>query len=258
MAWFAQGSGNRTDFGLTPPVPDAVHNRHAGGGAAGKVWLLPRSTDVLTFTGSYRSDDYQIPRDPSEEVLFENLQVERDAFVNGLWTHSTSGPGVWSVAPYYHLNRVALNPEGLVDLGASIDDRRIHYVGAKVDWSWSAASHQVRIGTNAYGSFLHDVFSLPVGEEGVPVADQVSQSGLNAAIYVAGSLSADPRDYHRRRPAMGHDARLPERIASPAARRNHGAHPELGLHGARLRRSTVPGPATRSSRPGGIGGRSGR
>ena len=148
------------------------------------MWLLPRSTDVLTFTGSYRRDDYQIPRDPGEEVLFENLQIERDAFVNGLWTHSTSGPGVWSVAPYYHFNRVALNPEGLVDLGASIDDRRIHDVGAKVDWSWSAASHQVRIGTNAYGSFLHDVFSLPVGEEGVAVADHVSQSGLNAGIYV--------------------------------------------------------------------------
>lgn len=184
VAWFAQGSGNRTDFGLTPPALDAVHNQHTGGGVAGKVWLLPRSTDVLTFTGSYRRDDYQIPRDPSEEVLFENLQIERDTFVNGLWTHSTSGPGAWSVAPYYHFNRVALNPEGLVDLGASIDDRRIHYVGAKVDWSWSAASHQVRIGTNTYGSFLDDVFSLPVGEEGAAVADQVSQSGLNAGIYV--------------------------------------------------------------------------
>ena len=30
VAWFAQGSGNRTDFGLTPPVPDAVHNQHTG------------------------------------------------------------------------------------------------------------------------------------------------------------------------------------------------------------------------------------
>jgi len=184
VAWFAQGSGNRTNFGLTPPVPDAVHNTHTGGGAAGKVWLLPRSTDVLTITGSYRSDDYQIPRAPEEAVRFENLQIERDAFVNGLWTHSTSGPGVWSVAPYYHFNRVALNPDGPVDLGASVDDRRIHYVGAKVDWSWSAASHQVRIGTNTYGSFLRDAFSLPVGEEQTAVADHVSQSGLNAGIYV--------------------------------------------------------------------------
>ena len=183
VAWFAQGSGNRTDFGLTPPVPDAVHNRHTGGGAAGKLWLLPRSTDVLTVTGSYRGDDYQIPRDPEEAVPFENLQIERDAFVNGLWTHSTSGPGVWSVAPYYHFNRVALNPEGLVDLGASIDDRRIHYVGAKVDWAWSGGSHQVRVGTNTYGSFLNDAFSLPVGEENAAVADHVSQSGLNAGLY---------------------------------------------------------------------------
>jgi len=88
------------------------------------------------------------------------------------------------VAPYYHFNRVALNPEGLVDLGASIDDRRIHYVGAKVDWAWSGGSHQLRIGTNTYGSLLSDEFSLPVGEEGTPLSDHVSQSGINSGIYM--------------------------------------------------------------------------
>jgi len=183
VAYFAQVSGNRTDFGLTPPVPDAVHNRHTGGGAAGKVWLLPRTTDVLTVTGSYRADDFQIPRDPEDLAALDNRQIERDAFVNGLWTHTTSGRGVWSVAPYYHFNRVALNPEADVEFGSSTDDRRIHYVGAKADWAWSGGAHQVHAGTNAYGSFLRDGFSLPVGEEQQPVADHVSQSGLNVGLY---------------------------------------------------------------------------
>src|SRR5207247_477851 len=116
LAYFVQGSANSSDFGLTPPAIDAVHNRHTGGGGAGKLWMAARPSDIVTLTASVRRDDYQIPRTNFPREGFDSRQLERDIFFNALWTHSSRNASVWSVAPYYHFNRVALNPDVVPDL----------------------------------------------------------------------------------------------------------------------------------------------
>ncbi len=184
VAYFVQGSANRTDFGLTPPAPDYVHDRHSGGGAAGKLWMVPAAEDVFTVTGSVRGDDYQIPQDAAAADPLLSVQEERDVFVNALWTHSGRGRAVWSAAPYYHLSRVALLPDVPGAADASSDDRHIHYAGAKVDWSLARGAHSIQVGTNTYGSFLRDTFGFAVeGGDAARLADTVAQSGLNTGVY---------------------------------------------------------------------------
>lgn len=188
FAYFVQGSGNRTDFGLTPPAPTAVHDLHTGGGAAAKLWMLGGPADMTTVTASFRTDAYQIPIDPTTESSGAQ-QDERDGFINALWTHTLSATSALLVAPYYHFSRVALNPSADGGALASADSRRIQYAGAKIDWTGASGIHAVQVGTNTYGSFLADTFTLPLAGIGTGVlADQVHLTGLNVGVYAQDRL----------------------------------------------------------------------
>jgi hypothetical protein len=114
-----------------------------------------------------------------------SAQVERDAFVTIQWQHAGSGPTAWSVTPYDHFNRVALNPGDGAANGTSMDDRCIDYVGVKADWLYGRGAHEVKAGGNLYRGFLRDRFLFStLAEDGIPVADTVSKPGVVEALYV--------------------------------------------------------------------------
>lgn len=184
VAYFAQASASRTDFGLTPPAPEARHDRHWGAGGAAKLWVLAGSADMVTVTGSLRADRYQIPRAAPVLAIDDNTQLERDAFVNSLWLHTASSRTGWSIAPYYHFNRVALNPEATQAFNLSQDNRRIHYLGAKADWTYSRGPHLFKAGTNLYGSFLRDAFLFAATADRFGFADSVVKAGSTQALYL--------------------------------------------------------------------------
>ncbi len=184
LAWFLQGSANRTDFGLTPPSPDAVHDGHDGGGGAGKLWARRPGGDLFTVTGSGRADNYDVPHAPDDDEAFDHEQVERDVFFNGLWTHNGSAASVLTVSPYYHFHRAALNPTLPSEAVAASDDRRIHYAGARAGWTFASGIHVLELGANVYGSALEDAFVLPAGEDtGVVLSDTVNQHGLTSGVW---------------------------------------------------------------------------
>jgi outer membrane cobalamin receptor len=190
IAYFAQGSGNRTDFGLTPSSPEAVHNEHTGAGAAGKLWTVPSKNDLLTATASLRADNYEIPYDPAA-ASGGPVQDERNGFVNGLWTRTVSASTVVSFAPYYATNRIQLMPGPAGGPFESSDDRRTRYGGAKFDWSRTTGPHSFQAGTNVYGASLIDAFSLPLGDAPEALTtDAVHVSGLNAGLYLQDRFAA--------------------------------------------------------------------
>ena len=190
LAWFAQVSGNRTDLGLTPPSLPALHDQTWGAGGAARVWASRGTDRLLTMTGSVRADDFGIPRLPQDESAANN-QVERDVYFHAQWNHTGAEHAVWSLTPYYHFSSVALNPDIAPGAAASgelltSDDRGIHYLGVKADWSGSFGRHTIKAGGGSYAGFLRDRFVLPVsatseGARAMPVPNERADAAPSAS-----------------------------------------------------------------------------
>jgi hypothetical protein len=186
VAYFGQVSGNETDLGLTPPVLPTNGDHSWGAGAAGKLWMQPGKGQFLTMMASARADNYDIPGLKVEPT--GSRQLERDVFANLQWNHAGKGSVVWSLTPYYHFSRVALNGTGAGDSGSSFDDRGIHYIGVKADWSTTPGAHVVKIGGNAYAGFLNDGYLLPALAAGdSALQGSTSHTGVNTAVFAEDS-----------------------------------------------------------------------
>ena len=94
FAYFGSLTGNRSDYGLSTPGPDVLHDRVWG--LAGMASLIYNADpdNQFRFVTTLRRDDYQIPNDPDTEASgIRDLERERDAVVNFSWVH-TFTPGV--------------------------------------------------------------------------------------------------------------------------------------------------------------------
>ncbi len=191
LAYFAQVSGNRTDLGLTPPALPALHDQTWGTGAAARLWAASGTDHLLTMTASVRGDDFAIPASPQDEHG-DMRQAERDVYFHAQWNHSGADRSVWSVTPYYHFNRVALQPDATAAAGvgtATSDDRGVHYAGVTANWSGAIGRHTIKVGGGGYGAFLRDAFVLPPAAGGpeanaASLGDRVQKTGVNTAAFI--------------------------------------------------------------------------
>jgi hypothetical protein len=182
-AYFAQASAHRTDLGLTPPSLPADHDRAWGSGGATKIWAPVSTGNLLTVTATLDANNYQIPRASPDAA--GNVQLERDSFLAAQWHHAGKLPLVWSVTPYFHYNRVALNPGQAPDAGLSSDDRRIRYLGVKADGVYSRGAHELKVGVDAYGAVLRDRFQLPaLADAGLGLDETMGKTAVSQAAYV--------------------------------------------------------------------------
>ena len=184
LAYFAQASANQTDLGLTPPSLPADHDHAWGTGGATKIWAPVNTVNLLTVTATLRANDYQIPGTATAAGTGDS-QLERDGFLAVQWHHASKSPLVWSLTPYYHFNRVALNPQQGPETSLSSDARRIEYLGMKADGVYTRGKHEVKVGVDAFGGFLRDVFQLPPLAGAGPALDEtVGKTALSQAAYV--------------------------------------------------------------------------
>jgi hypothetical protein len=107
FAYFGSLNGNRSDYGLSTPGPDVLHDRVWGPGGMATLIYSTGPKDQLRFVTTLRRDDYQIPNDPDTEVAgVRDIERERDAVVSLSWVHTfapnvllTESPFTISIAP---------------------------------------------------------------------------------------------------------------------------------------------------------------
>ena len=106
FAYFASLNGNRSDYGLSTPGPDVLHDRVWGlGGMATFIYNLSPK-DQLRSVITLRSDDYQIPNAPDDQAAgIRDNERERDAVVSFSWVHTLSPNILLTTSPFYHFNR---------------------------------------------------------------------------------------------------------------------------------------------------------
>jgi hypothetical protein len=114
FAWYASLNGNRSDYGLAPPVEQVVHDAVNGYGGFASFIYNRTPKDQLRLITQLRHDFFQIPYDPDPNSIgnsqydssgLRDTQNETDGVGTFTWLHTFSAATVLQASPFYHYNQ---------------------------------------------------------------------------------------------------------------------------------------------------------
>ncbi|HEX5431873.1 MAG TPA: TonB-dependent receptor, partial [Bryobacteraceae bacterium] len=182
FAYFGSVNGNRSNYGLSTPDPDILHDSEWGLGGMGTFIYNRGANDQLRFVTSLRRDDYQVPNDPEAQAAgVRDVERERDEWANFSWVH-TFRPGLLlTVSPFYHFNRANYDG-GPNDTPVSPTQHRdSQYAGAQIAFNAVTAHHNASVGLYGFGQ--HDDEFVKLTANGGPelAQDKPTAGNLEAA-----------------------------------------------------------------------------
>jgi hypothetical protein len=97
---------NASDVGLETPTAETLHDRTVGVGTFGSLIFQSTPTDQFRLVSSLRGDRYEVPNTPDDQAAgIDDLERERDGFINLSWMHTVGSKAFLTVSPFYHYNR---------------------------------------------------------------------------------------------------------------------------------------------------------
>jgi hypothetical protein len=184
FAYYASLEGNRSDYGLSPPVAATHHDAANGGGAF--VSLIDNRTpkDQFRMVGGARRDYFQIPYDPDAND-FENQQfqsaylrdgeTEEDAYAAFTWAHEFSSTTLLQVSPLYHSNVADYDSSPLDTPVVTTEHHRSQYGGAQAQLATEIANNYFQAGVFSFGQ--HDDLEL-AALPGLALTSDAQSGGL--------------------------------------------------------------------------------
>lgn len=155
FAYFASLNGNRSDYGLSTPGPDVLHDRVWGFGGMATLIYNANPNDQLRFVTTLRRDDYHIPNDPDAEAAgIRDVERERDAVVSFSWVHTFAPNILLTMSPFYHFNRANYDGDPNDTPTSKTQHRDSQYAGAQA--SLSAVTRRHNMVAGVYGFGQHD------------------------------------------------------------------------------------------------------
>jgi outer membrane receptor for ferrienterochelin and colicin len=173
FAYFASVNGNRSDYGLSTPGPDIVHDRVWGLGGLVSLIYNRDANNQFRYFSTLRRDDYQVPSTPDNEL-------ERDAVADFTWAHTFRPSVLLTVSPFFHHNTADYegSPE---DVPISpTQQRSSDYAGAQISLNATTNKHTARIGVYGFGQH-DDEFVRLTGPDTSITQQQISTGHLEAA-----------------------------------------------------------------------------
>ncbi|MEO6828689.1 MAG: TonB-dependent receptor, partial [Acidobacteriaceae bacterium] len=173
FAYYASVNGNRTNYGLMPPVPHAYHNAANGYGGFSSFVYNRTPRDQFRLVSQLRKDYYQVPYDP-DSSSYENQQYdssglrdsqsELDGFSTFSWVHTFNRSTVLQLSPYYHYNRADYNPNPNDTPLATLSNRDSNYAGLQASITTQLAKNTLEGGFYSFGQ--HDSYKFGVFNPG--------------------------------------------------------------------------------------------
>lgn len=163
FAYYVSLNGNRSDYGLQPPIGQVVHDAVNGyGGFGSLIWNENRSNQ-FRLVASLRQDYYQIPIDPDPNSSgnqvypsfgLHDSEREPDGYVTFSWIHTFNPDIVMTISPFYHFNEAAYTSSPN-DFPVITDvNQTAHYAGAQASANiTSIKNNDIQVG--AYGFVQH-------------------------------------------------------------------------------------------------------
>jgi len=193
VAYYISGNVNSSDAGLEPPTSETLHDRTVGVGAFGSLIYQSTPTDQFRLVSSVRGDRYEVPNTPDDQAAgIDDLERERDGFINLSFMHTVGSKAFLTVSPFYHYNRAAFDG-GSADPIVTTTHRTSNYVGGQAVLAASSGSHNVRVG--GYGFFQHDslLFGLQSVEDGTPLSQDQALNGNVEVVFAQDQYAATDR-----------------------------------------------------------------
>jgi hypothetical protein len=145
FAWYASLTGNRSDFGLAPPIGEVLHDAANGEGGFASLIYNGTPKDQLRLIAQVRHDFFQIPYDPSTTDFeaqqlnpsygssqLRDTQSETDAVAAFSWLHTFSESTALQASPFYHYNQADYNSPPSDAPVATTADRTSNYGGGQI------------------------------------------------------------------------------------------------------------------------------
>ena len=163
FAYYASLTGNRSDYGLAPPVSRVLHDAANGYGGFASFLYNPTPKDQFRLVTQLRADHFQIPYDPDPDS-FENQQYdsshlrdtqhETDGTAAFSWLHTFNRSTVLQVSPFFHDNKATYesNPHDIPV--ATTVKRSSTYAGAQASITTEWKHNTLQAGLYSFGQ--HD------------------------------------------------------------------------------------------------------
>jgi outer membrane receptor for ferrienterochelin and colicin len=186
FAWLGSVNGNRSDYGLSTPGPDVLHDRVWGLGGFGSLIFNADPSNQLRFVASLRRDDYQIPNDPEAvDAGIRDVERERDIVTDFTWAHTYSPGVLLTVSPFMHINRANYDGDPNDIPVSTVQHLDSAYGGGQIALNAVVGRHNARFG--AFGFGQHDNASVNLtandGSGSNVVARQISNGNLEAGFF---------------------------------------------------------------------------
>jgi hypothetical protein len=116
FAYYVSLNGNRSDYGLQPPIGQVVHDAENGYGGFASLIFNSSSSNQFRMTASLRRDYYQIPIDPNPNSAgnqvypsygLRDSEREPDGYLTFSWLHTFNPNVQMTVSPFYHFNQAS-------------------------------------------------------------------------------------------------------------------------------------------------------
>ena len=169
FAYYVSVNGNRSDYGLQPPIGQVVHDADNGyGGFANLIWNASPSNQ-FRLVASLRQDYYQIPIDPNPNSAgnqvypsygLRDSEREPDGYVTFSWLHTFSPNLLLTVSPFYHYNQASYTG-GSSDVPViSTVDQAANYAGAQASLNiTSVKNNDVQMGVYGFAQHQSNYFN---------------------------------------------------------------------------------------------------
>jgi hypothetical protein len=165
FAYYASLNGNRTNYGLMPPIATPYHDAANGYGGFSSFVYNRTPHDQLRLVSQLRRDFFQVPYDPNSND-YENQQYnssglrdgqhELDGFSAFSWLHTFNPMTFLQLSPFYHYNSADYTPD-LNDVPiATTSDRASTYAGVQASLTTQIARNTLEAGFYSFGQ--HDSY----------------------------------------------------------------------------------------------------
>jgi hypothetical protein len=201
FAYYASVNGNRSDYGLAPPVGKVLHDAANGVGGFGSFIYNPTAKDQLRLITQLREDFFQIPYDPDPNSVgnsqydssqLRDTQHETDGVGAFSFLHTFNASTVLQVSPFFHYNQADYNANPNDEPVATTDHRASTYGGGQIQATTSIARNTLQGGIYAFAQ--HDSYLFAAvfndGSGTAPINEPDSAGGTVIEEYVSDNFKA--------------------------------------------------------------------